>query len=209
MYVLLPLAYFAVRNGKYRSLALWLFSVVLALTLPRVSSRLNVFDFAPCFTSGIVAYDLSRTPGWKLPAWTFPPALFAIIAISGPFDNVGLSIPGKLPLAWGLSLALALILVHTHDGAWLKVYPVSHWIAEHSYGIYLSHIVIFWFALYQIKGAPLWLKLTVIAVASAVVPWLLYRSIEKPLIQVGVRFAKLLRRTAPVPELFSSRPGNL
>jgi hypothetical protein len=51
-YVLLPLLYFAIRGRRYGSVALWLGSVVLAVTIPKVSARLDVFLFGPCFTSG-------------------------------------------------------------------------------------------------------------------------------------------------------------
>ena len=93
MYIILPFAYFAIRGNKhYRSLALWVLSVLLALTLPRISWRLNMFLYAPCFTSGIVAYDLIRSKRWtwKLPAWVWPIGIFAVIALFGPHDDVDL-----------------------------------------------------------------------------------------------------------------------
>jgi peptidoglycan/LPS O-acetylase OafA/YrhL len=199
MYCMLPLAYFVVRKGKYRSLALWILSLVLALTIPRISGRFSVFSFAPCFTSGIVAYDLMRHSGRRMPAWTFPIAILAILIAFGPLDNIGLSLHGKLPRAWGLSLALALVISRVQDGALLAIRPAAHWIAEHSYGIYLSHIVIFWLALNVMKFSNPWLKFLIIAAGSVGVPALLYAFIEKPFITVGVRIAKLMRPPCVVP----------
>jgi peptidoglycan/LPS O-acetylase OafA/YrhL len=189
MYCLLPLAYFVVRKGKYWGLALWILSLALALTVPRISMRLNVFSFAPCFTSGIVSYSLMHHSGRRMPAWTFPVAVLAILIAFGPLDNINLTLHGKLPRAWGLSLALGLVIARVRDGALPVVQPVAHWIAEHSYGIYLSHIVIFWFVLDVMKSSNPWLKFLILAAGSAGIPVLLYRFIEKPFIAVGVRMA--------------------
>jgi peptidoglycan/LPS O-acetylase OafA/YrhL len=193
MYVLLPLAYFAVRRGKYGSIPLWILSVVLALTTDGISVRYSVFTFAPCFTSGIVAYDLMRMPGRKMPAWTFPLAIPAIIIAFGPMDDIALSMDGKRPRAWALSLVLGLVIARVQDGALPAVRPVAHWIAEHSYGIYLSHVVIFWFALNIMKSSQPWLRSLTLAAGSVGVPVLLYRFIEKPLIAAGARLASLIR----------------
>ena len=53
------------RQRRYVSLGLWVGSVVLAFALPAISERLDVFRYGPCFTSGIVAYDLIRSKSWR------------------------------------------------------------------------------------------------------------------------------------------------
>jgi peptidoglycan/LPS O-acetylase OafA/YrhL len=200
MYVILPLAYFAVRgHRRYRSVALWVLSVLLALTIPRISWRLNMFLYAPCFTSGILAYDLirSKTWTWKLPAWVWPVVIFAVIALFGPHDNISLG--NKMYRAWGLSLLLGVFYANVKEGQDNWMYTVFHWIAEHSYGIYLSHIVIFWIVFNRLAMFPRWAQIAILIAASIGVPALLYVSIEKPLMLAGSHVARRLLRRSSKP----------
>jgi peptidoglycan/LPS O-acetylase OafA/YrhL len=187
MYLLLPFAYFVVRRGRYRSIALWVLSLVLALVLPGVSGRLNMFTYAPCFMSGVLAFDLSRTAKRKLPGWTWPLFIVILIVLFGPFDNVG--IQGKLYRAWVLSLAFGILIPHVHEvgGQWL--HRVSHTIAEYSYGIYLSHEVVFWLAIYRMADWPISMRIGMLLVGSAAFPVAAYYAIEKPFIGYGARLA--------------------
>jgi peptidoglycan/LPS O-acetylase OafA/YrhL len=68
--------------------------------------------------------------------------------------------------------------------------PVLHWIAEHSYGIYLSHTIVMGFAFFTLSGVPMWVRIIVLIVGSIGVPALLYATVEKPLILVGGRVAR-------------------
>jgi peptidoglycan/LPS O-acetylase OafA/YrhL len=201
MYVLLPFAYFAVRGaGRFRSLGLWALAVVLALTLPRISERLDVFRYAPCFTSGIVAYDMirSRWWSWRLPAWVWPVGIAAAVMLFGPHDNV--SIGDKIGRAWGVSLMVGVLYANVAEGSPNRLHSVFHWIAEHSYGIYLSHIVLLWMVLYPMSPFPLWARIAVLVGGAVAVPALLYVSIEKPLILVGSHVARRLLHRGVVKE---------
>jgi peptidoglycan/LPS O-acetylase OafA/YrhL len=191
MYLLLPFTYFAIRgNRRYRSLALWALSVVLALTVPRISERLDVFLYAPCFASGIVAYDLIRSQrwSWKLPAWVWPIGILATIALFGPHDNV--SLPNKMVRAWVLSLLLAVLYANVREGRINWIHHVFHWIAEHSYGIYLSHIVVLWIVIYRMAQFPRWEQSAALIAGALGIPALLYVAIEKPLILAGSHVAR-------------------
>lgn len=190
MYLLLPFAYFAIRGDRrYRSLALWALAVLLALTVPHISERLNVFRYAPCFASGVVAFDLLRSQHWrwKLPAWTWPVGIFTAIALFGPHDNI--SLPHKMTRAWVLSLLLAVLYANVHEAGPNWMHRVFHWIAERSFGIYLSHIVVFWIVFYRMAQLPLWARGAALIAGAVGIPALLYVSIERPLIQVGARVA--------------------
>jgi len=191
MYLLLPFAYFVIRgNRRYRSLALWGLSVLLALTVPHISQRLNVFLYAPCFTSGIVAYDLMRSQhwNWKLPAWVWPVGILAAICLFGPHDNINL--PTKIVRAWVLSLLLALLYANVREGRPNLIHHIFHWIAEHSYGIYLSHSVLFWIVFYRMALFPYYVRYTALLVGAVGIPALLYASLEKPLILAGAQVAR-------------------
>ncbi|MGD0831247.1 MAG: acyltransferase [Terracidiphilus sp.] len=199
IYLILPFAYFAVRGNKhYRSLALWILAAAAALAAvyfahipagPWVPQRLNIFLYAPCFTSGIVAFDLirSRRSSWKLPAWVWLAGISAAIVLFGPHDN--LSLPAKLFRAWGLSLMLGVLYANVRESRPNWTQNIFHWIAEHSYGIYLSHSAVFWVVYYRMAQTPFWAQSAVLAAAAAGIPALLYVAIEKPLIRAGSRLA--------------------
>jgi peptidoglycan/LPS O-acetylase OafA/YrhL len=192
MYVLLPFLYFAIRGRRYVSVGLWVASVALALTIPRVSERLSVFSFGPCFTSGVVAFDLIRRRGWRwrAPAWVWPIGIAVAIALFGPHDNVSLGM--KMERAWAVSLLIGVVYAHVEEASENVFQPLLHWIADHSYGIYLSHMVVIWFAIYVMAGAPLWARVAVLIVGSVAIPAGLYVAIEKPLILVGSHVARRL-----------------
>jgi peptidoglycan/LPS O-acetylase OafA/YrhL len=199
MYLMLPFCYFAIRGDRrYRSLALWILSVLMALTLPRINFRLSVFSYAPCFASGIVAFDLirSRKWTWKLPAWVWPIGIFAAIALFGPHDDI--SLPHKFYRAWALSLLLGTLYANVEEGRRNWIHNVFHWIAEHSYGIYLSHSVVFWFVFYRMAQFPLWAQIPILIGGAIGIPAILYVSIEKPMILFGSRVAMRLLRNSVV-----------
>jgi peptidoglycan/LPS O-acetylase OafA/YrhL len=198
MYVLLPALYFVVRGPRrYVSLLLWAVSVGLAMSLPEVSERLSVFRYGPCFMSGVLAYDLIRSKSWKwtLPAWVWPLGIAAAILLFGPHDN--LSLGAKIGRAWGASLLIGVLYANVREGSDGLLRPVFHWIAEHSYGIYLSHTILMGFTISGMTFAPMWVRLTTLAVGAAVVPALLYVGIEKPLILVGGHVARRLMARHP------------
>jgi peptidoglycan/LPS O-acetylase OafA/YrhL len=198
MYVLLPFAYLFVRNRrKYSSLLLWGLSLLLALTIPHLTLRLNLFLYAPCFAAGIVAYDLVRQKKSNafFPAWTWPAGILLCIALFRPFH----SLPPRALMhkEWALSLAVGLLYANVEDIPWGKIQTIHHWIAEHSYGIYLSHLVIFWIAFDKMTTFPIWVRALTLIAAAIGAPALLYTTIEKPMIRTGVRLANHLLKTSP------------
>jgi peptidoglycan/LPS O-acetylase OafA/YrhL len=194
MYVMLPVLYLAVRGRRYVSLGLWVVSVVLAFVIPAISERLDVFRYGPCFMSGIVAYDLIRSKNWQwaLPAWVWPIGIATAILLFGPHDNLHLGL--KIQRAWGVSLLLGVLYANVRESSDGVLRPVLHWIAEHSYGIYLSHTIVMGFAFYTLSGIPMWARIIVLLAGSIGVPALLYVAVEKPLILVGGRVARRMMR---------------
>lgn len=208
MYLLLPFAHLLLRGRRmFPSLGLWVASVPAAIFLPLVNWRLQVACFAPCFCAGVVAYDLLReqVPGERrLPAWIWPVGILAAIALFGPLDDVNLY--HKLYRAWALALGLGVLYVYAGEGAGTGLFRVFHWIAEHSYGIYLSHIVLFWVVLRKMAGLPVWSRVAVLAVTSVLVPIALYRWVERPLMLAGAHLSRRLLRPG-ARELGAARPA--
>jgi len=92
-------------------------------------------------------------------------------------------------LAWALSLSLGLTFPFICDIQcdWLNW--TSHWVAENSYGIYLSHSFVMWYAVKVMVHRSLPLRVLVLVAGSIWIPMFLYRYIEKPMIGVGARIA--------------------
>jgi peptidoglycan/LPS O-acetylase OafA/YrhL len=206
MYVILPFAYLIVRrHSRLRYAAIWFLSVVLALTLPRLTSRFGVFICAPCFASGIVAFGFIRTRAIgarRLHYWVWPVGILLAIALFGPLDNI--SLRDKIYRAWILSLGLGLLYANVDEAPFSPMQRIFHWIAEHSYGIYLSHIVLIWFVLYPMASAPVWVRTLVLVVTMIAAPALLYRFIEHPLIGLGNRLStRLFNRPRPREGIFA------
>ncbi len=175
---------------------LWLLAVLLALTLPRLSDRLNVFSYAPCFVSGVVAFDLTRSRSWprKLPSWAWPLVIALAVALFGPHDNISLG--AKIQRAWIVSLLLGAFYASVKEGHDGPFQTVLHWIAEHSYGIYLSHSIVIWFTLDLLAGSPLWTPIALLAAGAIGLPRLLYLLIERPMMNLGTRTSKAVLEPA-------------
>jgi peptidoglycan/LPS O-acetylase OafA/YrhL len=194
MYIVLPSVFLAVRsNWRYRTLILWVLSLVLAFTLPHLSARLNIFAFAPCFAAGILAFGLvaSRTGKPKLPGWVWPAGVLLLLVLFGyPQER---SKHEVLQYA-ALALALGILYPQVQEHDWGVMQKVFHWIVERSYGIYLSHIAVFWVVMDVMSRDPLWVRIVALVAGSIGVPAVLYAVIEKPVIQARSRLAMQLFR---------------
>lgn len=201
MYAILPFAYLVLRQRwKYGAAAMWVLSVVLALTLPVLSPRLGVFTYAPCFTAGLVAFDLGRQHRRPIPGWVWLPAVLGVVLLFGPFDDIRLA--DKMWRAWVLSLTLGIVAGTTQENSWTGLNRAAHWVAEYSYGIYLSHIPVFWVAIYQMADWPFAARALFLAVGAVAAPVLCYHLIEQPLMKAG---AKLAQRLRPAPGVGPAR----
>ncbi len=195
MYCFLPFLYFVIRRTKYRSLALWFISIILATTVPHHIARLSVLTFAPCFTAGIVGFDLSRTAKWKLPSWVWPIVILGSICLFGPIDNLSLYVPTKMYKAYVLSLLIGIAIPHVDLMKSPKLNRASHLVAKYSYGIYLSHTVVFWLAIYAMHDFHLWQRICVLVIGSILSPIVMFHALEHPFISLGSRISARVRST--------------
>jgi peptidoglycan/LPS O-acetylase OafA/YrhL len=185
MYLILPFAYLFLRgDSRYRSFVLWFASICLAIFLPLLNWRLNIASYAPCFVAGVVAFDLLRqrkAGAKKIPAWLWPTGILFAILLFNPFASFG----HHHHRSWAMSLGIALLYVNVEEATCGSFQKIFHWIAEHSYGIYLSHTVVIWFVFYPMERCALWARISVFVIGCVTIPALLYRYVEMPLILVG------------------------
>ena len=186
MYFLLPVAYLLVKRYRVSPAWLWLGSVVLALTLPRVNDRLGVFSVGPCFASGIVAFQLQPKSRGYLHAWTWPLILVLAALLFGPFDNVSLG--QKIYLAWLVSLLIALAYIYTRDAAKTPLSRATHFLAEISYGVYLSHILVIYFAIKYLR--PGVVADLAFLIGLPLISMALFKFVEQPFVAVGRLMSK-------------------
>lgn len=200
MYLVLPLAYFAVRKCRYGSLALWGLSLFPIFLFSRVALQrpFELLMFAPCFIAGIISFDLAPIvkPAVKLPPWVWPLGILALLVLFRPYDPAGFS--EKYPQCWGLALGIGLLYPFVNEARSNSLYKSCHWIAERSYGIYLSHCIVLWIVFHCMAASPLWLRIPALVAGALGIPSLLYTGIERPAVRAGTRMASsYLRRSRP------------
>lgn len=195
MYLVLPLLFLLLRRRPLRwLLALWLLSIPLALLQPLVTARLGLFEFAPCFLAGVLAWRLQGRA--RLPAWLWPPLLAlasaAFVAYAEPrANNYG---------RWMVCLAVGLVLPWLREISAPRLNRASKFIARYSYGIYLFHPPVMGLAFRTLDTLhPFWqwsLFLSLLAVLTG----LGYHLVELPMIRLGARWsAGRQQRPAAVP----------
>jgi len=193
MYGFLPLLYLALRKGRYRSLWFWFLSAAASLAIPLIfQGRLNILLYSPCFVAGIIAYDLSQVLRPRIPSWLWPITLALAIAVWKVFD-VDPNFLHEIHRAWIFALALGVLVVQFQEIALAPVVRAAHLVAKYSYGIYVSHVAIFWFALFRLNHFPAALRLLAGAALSVLVPVALYHLVEHPCIRLGSRYAQRFR----------------
>lgn len=196
MYVLLPPLFFLVMRfrGWAVPFALWAVSVVVALVMfhYHFTDRLMLGYFAPCFVGGIMAFGMLRYPSLRLPFWGWPIVIAATFAIR----------QFSFRYSWLGCLLLGVAAPQFKQMTQPILSKVAALMARYSYGIYLAHIIIFYYVGVVMRGAPLVIRVAVCIVASVVCPVVLYHTLEKPMIKVGINLANWLVRQRGIP----SRP---
>ncbi len=182
MYVLLPVLFFFARGQKtlWPLLLIW----VLVFSYCRVTFAVNAVDLAtvvPMFIPGVMAYVgfARRVP--SLPGWLFGVfvALIASVFMVHPSNRRG----------WYVALSLGLLLPFFRQLRWRPVVRTSHYIAQYSYGMYLSHPFALVIGMYLFKAHAVWLQLSVETLVIVAVSVGAYHLLEEPMIRVGARLA--------------------
>jgi len=184
MYLALPLLFLYFRRRPLRWLvALWLLSIPLAVIQPLISARLNLFEFAPCFLAGVLAWRLQGRQ--RLPAWMWPLLLAlagtAFVAYAEPrANNYG---------RWAVCLAVGLAIPWLRELATPRLNRACQLIARYSYGIYLFHPLLLWLSFRSLSSLhPAWQWSAFLALL-VVLTGLGYHLVELPMIRLGARLS--------------------
>jgi peptidoglycan/LPS O-acetylase OafA/YrhL len=197
MYLVLPLIFVVLR--KRWGLLVVVSIALLAWPCLRPIGRIaNILQFAPCFISGVLAFRAGGRIRRARAEWMYLPLLlFAtcgyvlvldVLRVSVWTPRVWLFLTSALfCMAVGWILAICREITHEYLAR-----PAAM-IAKYSYGIYLSHMPIIWFAFVYLRAKPEPLQWTTLVALSAAVPVICFHAVELPMIERGRRIAA--RRT--------------
>lgn len=206
MYLVLPVFFLLVRrvSSSVAAVALW---IAIMWSVGHVPGRAVLFTLfgpgIPWFMAGILAYKLRKGVNRPfLPSWVWPLGFLLLLAAYSLSNDDGTA-NQRSPFC-ALGVALLFPFCRELTLSWLRA--VAHAVAKYSYGIYLSHLPILWLAFYRLRELPAAARwLTFIALAAAV-PVLLYRFLEKPMIDFGSALAK--RKIAQRPSAVAAAAGS-
>jgi len=206
MYVMLPFLYWAVKGGRRLDFALliWCGAVLFAFVQPHITDRGTVFQFAPCFAGGIIAFTLTRRAKAFLPFWTLTVFLAIALSLFLAF-TVAQDTQHLMRVSWVLSLSVGFFLPHVKETKSNIVRSVSLMMAKYSYSIYLTHMIVLWVVFPKLQGANPLLRIFVGVALMFLLPYATYNLIEAPGIALGARLAGRFL-TARRPATASSSP---
>lgn len=191
MYLALPFLFCLTKGTRGLVWIGVVYAAVVAASLGGPSIGLRgayLLEFVPCFFGGILAYVILRyDPVRRLPWWlwfTFVVLIGAIFVAVSPGTEqshyfkewIGcLLIGGSLPFAVQV--------------AFRPLVFVANRIAEYSYSVYLLHLPAMWVVLLFAREWPLFAKVGLSLMLTAVFSAFAYHLIEKPIQQLGRRIA--------------------
>jgi peptidoglycan/LPS O-acetylase OafA/YrhL len=188
MYLLLPLLYLVARNTRrmWPMLTGWGVAVILGMHSVRLGTY-GVPDFikyVPYFLAGVIAYQLSKSWSFRLPALLWP-AVVALLTAAFVARPLGVN-------PWLCSMLLGVMIPQFRELTNTVVCRMSHVIARYSYGVYLTHFICIWLA-FQAISAPTWVRWVTFLVTATALPVAAYHLVEHPMIRAGERVAGVLR----------------
>lgn len=195
MYLFLPAIFLLARRRGVRTLmGIWCIAVVAGVLLPLIphSGRFGLIQFIPCFLPGVIAYKLAQTATRRIPFAGWVLVCTAIFLASGLLPTAT-----QWMVAWLACLAIGVAVPFMAETKSRAVRSASHWIAEHSYGVYLVHYFCIWVA-FRANALPRLWQTVLFAIALVALASAAYRWVERPLNELG---RKLSGQTAPAAKL--------
>lgn len=183
MYIFLPFIFLLIRRKRpfWPLMALWTVATVVGTLQIRTFHfrALSILQFTPNFLPGVIAFVLPHKPRLRSILW--PVAICGLIGAYTlhPTDMMG----------WMTCLILGFSIPFFAEITNTFVRWASNRIATYSYGIYLSHQFCIWIAFGVLTAYSGWVKVPTLIVLLISIPIILYHTIEKPMIHVGVHLA--------------------
>lgn len=186
MYLFLPVLFAFARKGRplLPLLLMWVFLAVLIY--PYFVYGVNIFTAVLNFLPGVMAFVAFRHRSPTLPFWSFP--VFLACGIAAVLRQP------TIPAGWVFCLFLGLTLPLFKPMRSAGLRWLSHNFAKYSFGAYLAHPFALAFGFYYLRGHSFALRLGVEAVSIVVLSVAAYHSVEKPMIDLGSRFAAYVER---------------
>jgi peptidoglycan/LPS O-acetylase OafA/YrhL len=192
MYAILPLIFVVLRRIGSVPLVL-----VLWWTAALAAPHASVLTCVPCFMGGVFAYQIGKEKTHLMPALLWPVSLTALLLMHLWFRH---TIADDVRPDYALCMILGGLIPNFRDLTpnWLT--GACHIVARYSYGIYLFHLPVIWFAFVKLRVLPVWLQWASLCILMCGIPWMAYTWLEAPLIETGRRLAnRLVRREDPAP----------
>ena len=191
MYVFLPPIFLWITQNRVSPrtlLAAWCASLFLAIGhmhLPwrgfvAISlQRLSLVRYVPNFLPGVLAFALRHSP--RLKSWLWLPFIMVLVTTYAWFPSTG--------MGWVLCLILGCAIPSFAEITTPGLRWISNRIATYSYGIYLTHQFSIWFVSDPLHSVHVWIRAVILIALLVGLPILLYHTVEKPMIAVGVHVA--------------------
>ncbi len=184
MYAVLPLIFIVLRRFGSAPLVLVLWWIA-AFAAPHAS----LLEYVPCFLGGVLAYQMCAEKTLRLPAFLWPIAGVTLGLVYLWFRQ---KITDEARVDYVFCMLLGGLIPQFRDLVQPWLTGASHVIARYSYGIYLFHSPVIWFAFVKLGAFPTWVQWASLCVLMCVVPWIAYTWLEAPLIEIGRRVASRL-----------------
>jgi peptidoglycan/LPS O-acetylase OafA/YrhL len=184
MYLMLPMLFtLAIDYPRMFRFTAWPIAVLIASHNRLAWIAASTAGFIPCFVPGVLAFNLSKRYRSVLPASLWPVVLLAII--------VGFMLMPSWRAAWIVCLILGVSVVFFREQPNQLLNRICHAIAKYSYGIYLGHTFCIWAAFVACARLPFIAQLAIFGTLITSVPYLLFRFVEQPGIELGKRLSRV------------------
>jgi peptidoglycan/LPS O-acetylase OafA/YrhL len=183
MYVLLPVLFLTTRSWRRAALA-WVAAVAVCYILQLRFQNISLVNFAPCFFAGVLAY---RMPNRAILAGKHWPVFVAVVVLAACLIPRASTVQERWSFTVVLALSIPLFAAISNPA----LVTASKAIAKYSYGIYLTHFFALWVTFEELSRWPFAAKLVAYSALTGALSYVLYHSIEAPMVECGKRMSRL------------------